>query len=295
MGLGTEHQPGVLARGMGFAALLGARRVIAIRWRRGSSIRFARSGRSCPATPQGLRPRPRRTSSLGRVACRTTAGARVYHPCRWRGSRSGARLVSTPGAPGSRGALREDELFTTISGCRGRAAVDAGDVAGRLRPRPRLSGVVPVHAGRLPVDVPGAAVDDAPVRGLRDGGGDERAVPVPARPRADGALLRVRHAGADGGRLRLAAGARRGRARGRGGGVARGHGDPLLGDPARRGVDVDDDQLGGGDRARDVPRGRRGAGRAARAAPRDDPDGHPQGVHRAEGVHLPARARRCGS
>ena len=25
-------------------------------------------------------------------------------------------------------------------------------------------------------------------------------------------------------------------------------------------------------------------------APRDDPDGHPQGVHRAEGVHLPARA-----
>ncbi len=28
----------------------------------------------------------------------------------------------------------------------------------------------------------------------------------------------------------------------------------------------------------------------ATAAPRDDPDGHPQGVHRAEGVHLPARA-----
>ena len=28
----------------------------------------------------------------------------------------------------------------------------------------------------------------------------------------------------------------------------------------------------------------------ARSAPRDDPDGHPQGVHRAEGVHLPARA-----
>ena len=35
---------------------------------------------------------------------------------------------------------------------------------------------------------------------------------------------------------------------------------------------------------------RRGAGRAARGAPRDDPDRHPQGVHRAEGVHLPARA-----
>ena len=31
-------------------------------------------------------------------------------------------------------------------------------------------------------------------------------------------------------------------------------------------------------------------GVAARRAPRDDPDGHPQGVHRAEGVDLPARA-----
>ena len=35
---------------------------------------------------------------------------------------------------------------------------------------------------------------------------------------------------------------------------------------------------------------RRAAGRAADGAPRDDPDGHPQGVHRAEGVDLPARA-----
>ena len=35
---------------------------------------------------------------------------------------------------------------------------------------------------------------------------------------------------------------------------------------------------------------RRGAGRVARQAARDDPDGHPQGVHRAEGVHLPAGA-----
>ena len=66
--------------------------------------------------------------------------------------------------------------------------------------------------------------------------------------------------------------------------------DAVLGDPAGRGVDVDDDQLVGGDRARDVPRGGGGAGRAARPAAGDDPDGHPQGVHRAEGVHLPAGA-----
>ena len=38
-----------------------------------------------------------------------------------------------------------------------------------------------------------------------------------------------------------------------------------------------------------VVRGR-GAGRAARGAARDDADGHPQGVHRAEGVDLPAGA-----
>ena len=31
------------------------------------------------------------------------------------------------------------------------------------------------------------------------------------------------------------------------------------------------------------------------AAPRDDPDGHPQGVHRAEGMDLPARAVECAS
>ena len=38
---------------------------------------------------------------------------------------------------------------------------------------------------------------------------------------------------------------------------------------------------------------RRGAGRARRAAARHDPERHPQGVHRARELHLPARARRC--
>ncbi len=36
-------------------------------------------------------------------------------------------------------------------------------------------------------------------------------------------------------------------------------------------------------------------GVAARRAARHRPDGHPQGVHRAEGVDLPAARRRCGS
>ena len=51
----------------------------------------------------------------------------------------------------------------------------------------------------------------------------------------------------------------------------------------------------GRDAARVLRVRRRGAGRAARAAARHRPDGHPQGVHRAEGVDLPARSRRCGS
>ena len=41
-----------------------------------------------------------------------------------------------------------------------------------------LPGRVPVHARRLRVDVPRAAVDDAPVRRLRHARGDQRALPV---------------------------------------------------------------------------------------------------------------------
>ena len=82
----------------------------------------------------------------------------------------------------------------------------------------------------------------------------------------------------------------RGRPGGRGDRLARGHADALPRDPARRRLDVDDDQLARGDPARVLRRGRRGAGCAGDGAARDDPDGHPQGVHRAEGVHLPARA-----
>ena len=82
----------------------------------------------------------------------------------------------------------------------------------------------------------------------------------------------------------------RGRPRGGGDRLARGHGDPVRGDPARRGLDLDDDQLAGGDPARVLRLRRRRAGRPARPAPGDGADRHPQGVHRAEGVHLPARA-----
>ena len=59
--------------------------------------------------------------------------------------------------------------------------------------------------------------------------------------------------------------------------------------------DVDDDQLAGVDDLRDVSGRRRAAGRDWQHALGHDPERHPEGVHRAEGVHLPAARRRCGS
>ncbi len=68
------------------------------------------------------------------------------------------------------------------------------------------------------------------------------------------------------------------------------HGGPLRRHRPRPRHDVDDDQLDRADRARDVP----GRGREARhplgAGRRHAPERHPEGVHRSEGVHLPAPA-----
>ena len=88
----------------------------------------------------------------------------------------------------------------------GRAALHRGRPAGSRADR--LPGRVPVHARRLPVDVSRPAVDDAPVRRVRHGRGDQRALPLPARPRPDRPVDRVRHAVADGPRLRPSALAR---------------------------------------------------------------------------------------
>ena len=149
---------------------------------------------------------------------------------------------------------------------------------------------VPVHPRALPVDVPGAALDDAPVRRLRHGRGDQRALPLPARPRPDRPLDRLRHADPDGLRLRPRPQPRRGRARGRRRRHPRRHGAALRRDPARRGHHLDDDQRAGGDPARLLRARRREAGGRAGEARRHDPDRHPQGVHRPEGVVLPDRA-----
>ena len=162
------------------------------------------------------------------------------------------------------------------------------------RPRARRARRVPVHARRPPRDVPQAAVDDAPVRGLRVGEGVQRALPATcsrtARPGLSMAFDLPTQLGLDSDDPRCLGEVGRT-------GVAIDTIDDMRtafdGIPLDRGLDVDDDQRAGGGAAAALPARRRGAGRRSRAAARHDAERHPQGVHRARELHLPARGRRC--
>ena len=83
-------------------------------------------------------------------------------------------------------------------------------------------------------------------------------------------------------------GRRRGRARRRGDRFDRGHGGAVRRHPARQGVDVDDDQRDRDHPAGAVCRGRQAAGCGAEGSVGHDPERHPQGIHRARDLHLPA-------
>ena len=78
-----------------------------------------------------------------------------------------------------------DTVNLSVGPSRSSPSIGRGRAA-RLRARPRRSRAVPVHARRAADDVPRPALDDAPVRRLRHGGGDERAASdicsPPARP-----------------------------------------------------------------------------------------------------------------
>src|SRR6266545_5073330 len=161
---------------------------------------------------------------------------------------------------------------------------------GRRRARARAPRKVSIHSRPVPRHVPRPPMDDPPVRGLCVGGGDDRALSLPARARPDGSLGRVRPADAARLRLRRSARGRRGgshRGRDR---LARRHGAAVRGDPARPGLDVDDDQRAG-IAAPSALRARcGGAGHRRRRATRHHAERHPQGVHRAWELHLPAEA-----
>ena len=87
-----------------------------------------------------------------------------------------------------------------------------------------------------------AAVDDAPVRRLRVGARVQRALPVPARARLDRPVDGVRSADPARSGLRRPALAGRGRPHRRRDRHDRRHADRVRRDPARRGLDLDDDQ-----------------------------------------------------
>ena len=188
-----------------------------------------------------------------------------------------------------------DTAFTTLSGEEIKPLYTARDLPPEADAAIGLPGQFPYTRGRVPVDVPRTAVDDAAVRRLRDAGGDERALPLPARARSDRPLDRVRHALADGPRLGPPALAGRGRARGRGGRHGARHGDAVRGDPARRGHGVDDDQRAGGDHARVLRRrgGASGRRRRSASAARSRPTSSRSTSPRRSGASR--STRRCGS
>ena len=146
--------------------------------------------------------RPRRLARGAHAAPVPAAGIPARRAAAWRLRLS--RMAVEPGssdapsgcratrAARARGAVR-DHLRAA-----GRGPSTPEDGRRRPRARPRLPRRAPLHPRGLPVDVPRPALDDAPVRRLRHRRGDQRALPLPARPRPDGALDRVRHADPDG-------------------------------------------------------------------------------------------------
>ena len=80
-----------------------------------------------------------------------------------------------------------------------------------MRRRPSRPRQLPLRAGCPPRRLPVAAVDDAPVRGVLVGGGDQPAVPAAAGARPDRPLGGLRSAHAARPRLRRSPGAGRGR------------------------------------------------------------------------------------
>ena len=153
-----------------------------------------------------------------------------------------------------------------------------------------LPGEYPYTRGVHPTLHRSQAVDDAHVRRLRHRRGDERPLQVPAGPGPDRPVDRLRPGDPDGLRHRSARSAGRVRQVRRGGLLAEGYGNPAGRHPARQGLHQHDDQLAGRHHLGHVHRRRREAGRAPRPTARHDPERHPQGIHRPEGIHLPARA-----
>ena len=186
-------------------------------------------------------------------------------PTRSASSRGSGRRSRSGGRPRPALPTRTDSDFTSVSGRSVEPVYTPLDLHPGLHEAAGLPGEYPVHPRHPPDDVSRQALDDAPVRRLRQRRRHQRAVQVPARARADRALGRVRLSDPDGLRLRPSA------VGGRGGQVRRRHlepgrhGDAVRRDPARPGLDLDDDQRPGRDAVLLLRRRRREA-RACRSS-----------------------------
>jgi hypothetical protein len=181
---------------------------------------------------------------------------------------------------------RDSRNETHLERHRGRAGISR---PGRPRAR-RGAGRAAVHPGNPQGHVPLPAVDDAAVRRFRHRRGDQPAVPRSAGRRPDGSLGRLRPPHPDGPGLRRAPGCGRGRQGRRRHRLPRRHAQAVRGDPARRGVDLDDHQRHGSDPAAPLPAGRRGAGGTGHRTAGHRPERHPQGVRGPGHLHLSAPA-----
>ena len=180
--------------------------------------------------------------------------------------------------------------YRTASGLPRQRIYTPEDVAETPYEEIGLPGRYPYTAWPVPHDVPRPHLDDATDRRLRDRRRHERALPLPDRAGPDGALRRLRHAHPDGLRLRRSPIAGRGGARGSRRRHARRRRRPLRRDRSRAHLGVDDDQPDRVDPPRDVRRARRVARASTSTAVGHGAGGHPQGVHRPEGVDLPHSA-----
>ena len=165
----------------------------------------------------------------------------------------------------------------------------AGPLPGRLPRGPEFSGAVSVHARHPPDDVPRPPVDHAPVRRVRHRRSLQPALQVPAGARPERVERRLRPADPD--RLRLGPpdGRRRGRQGGRGHRLAAGHGNPAGRHSAGPRQHLHDDQRHRRHAAGAVRRRGAQAGGRSSQTDRHHPERHPQGIHRARHLHLPAR------
>ena len=212
-----------------------------------------------------------------------------------RGRRPGPRCVArrdTGRAP--RDAPERRERFATTSDIEIRDLYTPADTAGLDEERDLgRPGEYPFTRGVQPTMYRGRLWTMRQYAGFATRRGDQRALPVPARAGPDRPVGRVRSADSDGLRLRRAVGRRGGRPGRRPDQLDRRHGALLDGLPLGDVTHLDDDQRHGGDPARLLRRGRRRQGIARDKLGGTRPERHPQGVHRAGHVHLPARPPRC--